>query len=407
MFRTTNISPQDEEINKMIEEISMRIFLKATPYASGYRTDLEIEMTSDFFYEHLYSHSKEAEDYISDIWNRMSRDLCKNIILYGYQGCGKTTFIHYMLRELGKRGYRNMIINFDAYVDKGNEIKHELVAHLYRAIMHDMTGRDEGDGTYQLDGKKCMVSKKFCEIFNSPENRRIISENYDSWNTYIWLFDKLEYTRVLYTEPAEVLGLSQEEYNFKLNDYPENDLKKHIANFDINQLMIVIILWDIAYSFAFQKNNRCCMVFENLDTIYNASALPDFTKQILYFRNNIDSILANLKFEGISLSKMHALYTLVFVMRETTKCEFVDHFVGKIEMYIPTKSLSFIYEMKDIVRQRNSYLHQLECYMLNAGKDISKLKELAGEIDAIEELLKDPYIANRVFSLFNSNFALE
>lgn len=404
MYRQIIISPHEEEINKMIEEISMRVFLKATPYASGYRTDLEIEMTPDFFYKNLYSHSEAANDYISDLCKRMSRDLCKNIILYGYQGCGKTTFIHYMLRELGNIGYRNILINFDAYVDKGNEIKHELVAHLYRAIMNDMTGRDDKVGMYQLNGTKCAVSNKFCEIYNSPENRRIISENFDSWNTYVWLFDKLEYTKILYTSTAEQLNISQKEYEFKLHDYPENDLKVHISKFDINQLMIVIVLWDIAYSLAFQKKNRCCMVFENLDTIYNASALPDFTKQILYFRNNIDSILANIIYEGASLSKMHALYTLIFVMRETTKCEFVDHFVGKVEMYIPTKSMSFLYDMKDIVKQRNLYLHKLECYLLNEGRDISKLKKLEQEIDSVEELLTDPYIANRMFNLFNRSF---
>lgn len=187
-------------------------------------------------------------------------------------------------------------------------------------------------------------------------------------------------------------------------DYTNNDLKVHIANLDINQLMIAIVLWDIAYRFAFQEKDRCCIVFENLDTIYNASSLPDFTKQILYFRNNIDNILANVHYEGASLSKMNGLYTLIFVMRETTKCEFVDHFVGKVEMYIPPNSMSFLYEIKDIVKKRASYIHELECYLLNDGKDISGLRRLREELDNLEELLMDPYIANRMFGLFNRNY---
>ena len=404
MSGATIISAHEEAINKMIEEISMRVFLKATPYASGYRTDLDIEMTPEFFFNHLYNHSKKAEEYISNIWDRMTRDMRKNIILYGYQGCGKTTFVHYMLREFEKRGYRNLLFNFDAYVDKGNEIKHELVAHLYRAIMCDVTGRDGDNDMYPIFGRKCVVLSKFCEVFNSAENRQTISEHYDSWNKYCWLFDKLEYMRILYLSTAEQLQLSQAEYEDKRRTYPENDLKVHISDFNINQLMIVIVLWDIAYSLAFQKEDKCCIVFENLDTIYNASALPDFTEQILHFRNNIDTILANLEYEGTSLAKMHSLHTLFFVMRETTKCEFTDHFIGKVEMYIPTESMSFLYEMKDIINQRNQYLDDLEHNLLLSGKDASKLKKLKQEITVVKDLLEDQYIANKMFNLFNRNF---
>lgn len=396
-----SMSHQEEEINKMIEQISMRVFLKATPYASGYRTDLEREMTPDFFYQHLYYHSSEAEKYISTLQDRMNRDQCKNIILYGYQGCGKTTFVHYMLREIGER---SILINFDAYVDKGNEIKHELASHLYRAIMCDVTGRDGREGLYPIEGRICSVSKKFCEVFNSEENRRIISENFDAWSKYIWLFDKLKFTMALYSSTAEQLGFSYEEYKEKKRTYPEKDLKEHIAELDINQLMVMIVLWDIAYSLAFEKNEKCSIVFENLDTIYNASALPDFTKQILYFRNNIDSILAELQYEGASLSKMHSRYTLIFVMRETTKCEFVDHFVGKVEMYIPPQSMSFLYEMSDVVQKRYSYIKELEKYLKDSGKDITKLKRLEHEINQLHQLLLDPYVTTNVFGLFNRNF---
>lgn len=100
-------------------------------------------------------------------------------------------------------------------MDNGNEIKHELVAHFFRAIMRDVTGRDGDNGMYQIHGRKCAVSKKFSEIFNSPENKQIISENYDSWNKYQWLFDKLEYTRTLYSSSAEQFHLSQEEFEAK------------------------------------------------------------------------------------------------------------------------------------------------------------------------------------------------
>lgn len=395
------VSPKEEAINKMIENITMSIFLKASPYASGQRSRLDLSMTSDFFFDHLYWHSPEAEKYLVDIRRRIDQELSKNIILYGYQGCGKTTFVHYMLRKLN---CRNIFINFDAYVDNGNEIKHELVAHLYRSIMRDVTGRDGEDRMYPLDGRKGATAQKFCEVFKSHENRRIINEKYDSWNKYVYFFDKLEFTMLLYTSTAEQLGLSWEDFEKKKDNYPETDLKVHIANLDINQLMVAIVLWDIAYTLAFEKQDQCCIVFESLDTIFNAAALPDFTKQIIYFRNNIDSILADLHYNGKSLAMMNRLYTLIFVMRETTKCEFVDHFVGRVEMYIPHKSMSFLYEMKDVVHHRNSYLHKLKSYRLSNGEDISGLEKLEEELTQIEVLMEDSYIKDRIFGLFNRNF---
>lgn len=397
------MSQNEEAINEMIKNISMRVFLKATPYASGNKSDLESGMDDNFFYNHLYSHSSKAEEYLNKIWDRITKDMRRNIILYGYQGCGKTTFVHYMLRRFS---CRSLLINFDAYVDNGNEIKHELASHLYRVIMWDVEGSDGTDSRispYKLNGQKCTISRKFCDLYNTGANRRIIIDNYDSWSTYIWLFDKLQFTMRLYSETAEEMGLSYSEYADKKINYPIQDLKEHIAKLDVNQLMVVIVLWDIAYSLAFGIEDPCCIVFENLDTIYNASALPDFTKQILYFRSNIDSILSDLQYEGKSLSRLLNRYTLIFVMRETTKCEFADHFVGKVDMYIPSESMSFLYELKDIVKQRNSYIHKLETEMHKRGEDISGLQRLKKQLDLLEEVLSDSYIASKMFGLFNHN----
>ena len=302
MCKQPPISPSQEAISKMIENTTMDDFLKASPFSSGQRSSLDVTMTSDFFFKHLYFHSQKAEKYLADICQRIDQELSKNIILYGYQGCGKTTFVHYMLQRLN---CRSVLINFDAYVDKGNEIKHELVSHLYRSIMHDLAGQDGKDGMYPLDGRIGATAQMFCEVFGSYENKRIIKENYDSWNDYVYLFEKLEYTKLLYTSTAEQLGMSREDYETQKEKYPVTDLKVHIAKLDINQLMVAIVLWDIAYALAFGKQDQSCIVFESLDTIFNAAALPDFTKQIIYFRNNIDSILADLSYNGSSLAMMN------------------------------------------------------------------------------------------------------
>lgn len=401
MCKQVPISLGEEAITKMIESTTMDVFLKASPFSSGQRSRLDFTMTANFFFEHLYCHSPKAEQYLADICRRIDQESSKNIILYGYQGCGKTTFVHYMLQKLN---CRSVLINFDAYVDNGNEIKHELVSHLYRSIMHDLTGRDGEDGMYPLDGRIGATAQMFCEVFNSHENKRIIEEKYDSWNDYVYFFEKLEYTKLLYTSTAEQLNMSWEDYETKKDRYPVTDLKVHMAQLDINQLMVAIILWDIAYTLAFGKRDQCCIVFESLDTIFNAAALPDFTKQIIYFRNNIDSILADLTYNGTSLAMMNRLYTLIFVMRETTKCEFVDHFVDSVEMYIPQQSMSFLYEYKDVVHRRNTYLHKLKSYRESRGEDIIRIQKLENELTQLENLMEDPYIKERMFGLFNRNF---
>ena len=286
-----------------------------------------------------------------------------------------------LANEDDSRACRSILINFDAYVDNGNEIKHELVAHLYRSIMRDLTGRDGENGMYPLGGRIAATAQMFCEVFNSHENKRIIEEKYDSWNDYVYFFDKLEYTKLLYTSTAEQMHLSWEDYEIRKDTYPITDLKDHIAKLDINQLMVAIVLWDIAYTLAFGKQDQCCIVFESLDTIFNAAALPDFTKQIIYFRNNIDSILSDLNYNGASLATMDRLYTLIFVMRETTKCEFVDHFVDSVEMYIPQKS---IHDLESIHRQCK-YGIQKDCSVENQ----ERAERLKIDIELKMQTIKD------------------
>lgn len=98
------------EFEELLMNSDVRYYLKASPFEAGERSRLDNALTEDYYFDHLYAHSEEAEKKIEEILMKIHRDDVHNYILAGYKGCGKSTFIRYFLRKLDIR-YR--IINLD------------------------------------------------------------------------------------------------------------------------------------------------------------------------------------------------------------------------------------------------------------------------------------------------------
>lgn len=370
--------------DSMLKEISLRIFLKATPYASGERSILDKMLNPDIYYDHLYAHSKNAQDLFEEVTARIRKNNTRNIIFSGYQGCGKTTFTYFFLRN---SGYRALVLNFDDFVEEGKEIKHKMVMFLYEKIYSDIRAENHE--------KMCKIADKFCELYGSGINQEKLGVYFDDKNLFRYLVDKIRWAT----------NLAKRNSN-KLYDYLEKDIKIHISEQDINWIMISLVLWDVADRIENKLDRECCIVFENLDVIYNTSRLPEFVRQIVNFRNNIDRVFQKLSYNGQPLGDPTQDYILIFVMRETTKSEFtecVEHFNEQRVKLKDFDTLSFIYDIGDIIQKRNKYLNDLLCEdkRLESDKDFSLLVDSANRVKA---LMDDFFVRENMCALFNYDY---
>ena len=371
--------PINKEFDAVVEQTSLKSYLKASAYSSGERSPLEKRMNDDIYYNYIYAGSNEAEDYKKDILDRIEKDNARNIVLSGYKGCGKTTFVHYLIRTLNSR---HLLLNFDDIVDYGSEIKTVLVMHAYNAISEDI-----------LDGN-CEITSMFLSIFYSSENLSQLSKHYDIDNRFMWLFHKLDWAKILIHD--------KKDYDAAIV-YLRNDIKLYLNDYDISRLMIFIVMWDTALRIKRNISSKCFIIFDNLDTIYNTASLPKFVQQIALFRNNIDRIFSRLTYNGISIGDPSQDYYCIFVMRETTKAEFTDHFQDqKVSLYIPKKSMSFIYDIRSIIRRRREYLEFIKAHNPSSFGD--HCSQLLIQIQRMEEMMDDPYVRNDILGLFNHDY---
>lgn len=383
------------EFEELLMNSDVRYYLKASPFEAGERSRLDNALTEDYYFDHLYAHSEEAEKKIEEILMKIHRDDVHNYILAGYKGCGKSTFIRYFLRKLDIR-YR--IINLDDHWEPDKGIINNLVSYLDRLIEDDL---------FPQNGQQpCRTIRKYIELFcwnndNKYRIRRIDTENY-----LIYFGDKIEYTLNL---------VQSKEYDW-LRKYFETDIKIHILKgaevngtrmgATISNVLTLILFWDIAYRLANNLSKKCCIVFENLDVIYNTMDIPKLAENVVAFRNNVDKLVPTLSYQGELLPSPTQDYILIFVMRETTEGEFssyIEHFSDGKVFFQPYTDISNIYDIHAIVSKRADWLGALSekylCYEKNGN-----IRQIQKKTDLILRLLGDPHLRKRLFGFFNDDY---
>lgn len=359
-----------EEFENRLSTASLKQFLTATPYSSGVKPVLDCYLDDIMFFDKLYSDSKYADLVCDEIQRRSEKGNIKNIIISGYKGCGKTTFIHYFSYKISER---TLLLNFDDYVNRGNgnEIKTIILLDLYRKITDDIFSSD------------ARIIRRFIEIYSSNHNKRFFSRFIDPDNVFKNFFHILE----------EAINKSEKD----IDDFLDDILKSKMNDMQVHQLLIIFILFDIADRLANGKDKKCYLIFDNLDVIDNTKELEEFTKDISAFRNNVSYILDNISFDGITSEGYNAFqdYTIIFCMRETTKAEFIEHFNDRANDLYIADNISSMYDKEKIVQKRYDYLISLK------RQDIESLKQ---DVLVIKQILQDDYVKGILIKLFNYDY---
>lgn len=369
---------------QMLENIDMRMFLRASPLESGERSKLDKVLSNDMYYDALYAHSEKAENLIEEIKEKIDTEDTHNFILSGYKGCGKSTFVGYFLRQIDAR---NLVINFDDYWEPREGIYHNIVMFIYNKISNDF---------FPKYGKKtCAITEKYIDIFHDTGNGEFIESHIDLHEFFTYFTHKLSYVHWKWVGEA----CSKEHVKQELRDH----VKKHIKSGSLSDLMMLLVFWDVAERLVNNGKPQCCIVFENLDVIHNTKDVPELVKNIFAFRNNIDKISESIYYQGQRICDPTQDYTLILVMRETTKAEFtnsIDHFSdGKIR-FQHFMSVSEVYDLYDIISTR---YHYLESVRKKFG-DNPKFQRMIYSIENLRIILNNPGTRKRIFAIFNNDY---
>jgi chromosomal replication initiation ATPase DnaA len=159
------------EYNQLVDEkISAlkdaRIFFLADPFSNDSRLNFDGQLTDEYFFDHFFSLSKDAEKTLANI-KQAAEEEHQILFIAGYKGCGKTTFINYLCRDKDKK-----IVNYERSPSAADPIKSHLVNAVYDVIRED---KDRGS----------KILKSMIEVFFNVNSKKIIDRKLDSRHTII------------------------------------------------------------------------------------------------------------------------------------------------------------------------------------------------------------------------------
>lgn len=361
----------------VIEANSVRDFLCATPYPAGGQSseiDRFFDKNREVFFDELYVPSlKEAAEFC-DIDRRIKQRHNNLILVSGYKGCGKTTFIHKYVRHLKEKNIRYIFYNFDSYGNT-DPIRYTIARYINNAIYRDIVDNN---------GVAC---NKWVEIWNYRDNKLFFNNNIDLDKHFKQIVDAISY--IQNDRPT----VAQRENSL-------DEIKNIIYNkMSLSDILILTTFIDFSSRLVNNSGKKCIMVFDNLDVMYNSVQIEQFTKICSQFFNDAQYIFRNIGYneqesDGIYYNPLRDYY-MVFVMRETTNAMFIEHFNDRNLIGHPI-DISYIYDKSEILKKR--------CEYVLSNKDNIHIDESTNqEFKLINDLFKDEYIGSYLFKLFNDD----
>lgn len=354
-------------LEDMMKDCSAREILLATHMGSGRTSNLD-----DYFHEHedeffkeLYASAKNEVDLFERLNRRMDSHYDNIVILSGVKGCGKTTFVSKYLNQLQGKDY--IRLNFDR-VGGEDPIAYTLFFYLYNAILDDIKCSDG------------ILCQQLLDIWDNGNTKECFDRKIDKHNQY-----------------NEFMKYLKQIKNGNINNIEDLSSKlkiDHLGKMSTEQMLFLIILWDLAKCTKRKNLKKCIIVFDNLDVVYNNDILTKFTLEFSQFVNDAAYIFRKVQLPFISNEQNpFNNYCMLFVMRETTKAEFIEHFADRKLIAYPLE-LGKVYNKKEIIDKRYQFADKC--------KEFIK-KDEYNKIKLIKELLQDSYVEDYIFKLFNDD----
>lgn len=370
----------------MLDNVPIQRYLRATPFGCDDGIDFDGNIGEDFFFNELYYDTEKAKNKKSKILGNMKDNADAVIILKGYSGCGKTTFIHYLLRE--KKRVK-LIFNMESGINNQLEdpILSKIISELEDVLVDDI-----------IDN--CRILENVYDIFFKSDFKLngVIKKYLDSEYKIKKFLDDL-------FREEKFREILQKIYQDK-NERAKIDLKEivHIYLNEMEALQIFgfYILLDLAEEIGGRANGSkndigCVFCFDNLDNIDNIEKTKRFVKYFTQAWINIKTMLRECNFEKFSISRNAVIsgYTAILAVRETTYARITEHYNETVKAVICEEIVSELYVKSKIVKKRTDFLKKNR-------RDIPA--KLYSKAETISSIFDNKYLDENLFAMFNNSY---
>lgn len=362
----------EEVINQVSKDSETGIirFLQANPYSSfEYYNFNVLKNKSDLFEKTLYCESKQSKIYKEYICNILENPNGKNtFFLVGYQGCGKSTFIHSVINMYIKEVSSSVIIiDCDKKGKDANHLKNIISNILIKTI------------------KNSIKIKNFVEFFrdNYDAIDELNDDNFEQFYSIIKNFDDNNYS-----------------FDERKNFY---DIKQFInEKLSTKESFYLLVLWNLAINYdCIEKSQEKLILFiDNLDCVDEYYELSDFISCIDSLTVDFSEIFEKINLcNSMQINETFVSKIKIFItMRETTKANLPhSHFSDAFRSIYTNKDMTEWYDKGEIARNRISKLLEYD----EKGKLNSTQRT---QLQLFLKIADDIYTKNVFYPLFNNNY---
>lgn len=362
-----------DELEVMMEEVISQVsedsttgitrFLQANPYSSfEYYNFKVLKDKSNLFEKTLYCESDNSLLYKKQISNILKKPNGKNtFFLVGYQGCGKSTFIHSVINMYTKENMAKVVL-IDC--DKNGKDMHQIKKSICRLLKKAVKNSSE-----LID---------FLDFYK--DNFEVIEElNDDKFNDFYDLAEKINMGMTNSTQFSRFIN----------------------SELSIKESFYLLVLWNLASNYSSEKTNEKLMIFiDNLDCIDEYNELSEFISCIDAFTVELSEVFENFRlYRNNDINDTFVSKIKIFIaMRETTKANLPSsHFSDAFRSIYTNKDMTEWYDKGEIIRNRISKLLEYDRNRILNEKQHTQLR-------LVMKVTDDIYTRNVIYPLFNNNY---
>lgn len=375
----TKISDFVEEFIPMLKNTSAQKFYRATPYTKTDGVDFKGTVSEKLFFECFYVETENSKRSIANIRYALKNCPESTIIIKGYSGCGKTSFLHDLLYH---HIDHSTVIDCEKGIDSQDDdpILTKITFGLVKTINDDIINNNAS------------VLKKVKQVF------------YDDYKNSMTLGTYLDgkmlshkFLRSFFEDHQFDDTLSQIYHG---NESAKSDMAQfilaHLEALNGMQRLFILIAWDICSNILNNSDyvgNIFCI--DNLDNVE-----PDRIKVFLKYYTQFWINLINAFYEfnltewNLDGSELVQNYAFILVLRETTYAKLTEHFSGSEKGMVEEITADKLYSDCNVFQNRSDFLHN--------HKD-SIPTPLLEETTQIDSILNDKYIRKNITSIYNND----
>lgn len=309
--------------------------LLATPYSGKTKINFDKNLSEDYFFDHLYCERLSDEENeaanarfdkeMSDIldWISTPTSHIDLIHLKGYGGCGKTTYIHHLLRSERFTNAPIFCVDFEGAII----VREKLINVLANVISKDLGGtiqyfKDMFSGAvFDYSHFKGYLSD------NDFEKLITLLEEVDSNSRKTILIEKLERTIIRFCVTVDK----------SFNNEGVNQSQDSFSNATIViKLLLTLLLFLLfkekfdSYSDYTYEKDLLVLLYDNVDSIDNyreegllANSIDSFTQECEYFFDK--NIVRDNEYRGIVIQNLIKNTKFIFFL--TTRMVTINRYI--------------------------------------------------------------------------------